>query len=313
MSRLDRIMRHRDPIDHFCGSLGAGIRAHIAKTKPDVVHFAGHLPAAAIASEPDAVPFTLAMDVTRVAMERDVPRNVWTRFDLERDASLALAAQHLFPMSTWIADSLSKDCAVPADRVTVMPPSVVVPRALPLRGGGQEKLQIIFIGNDFQRKGGDLLCEWIAGPLAKLAELHVVSADPKAKGDIAGVTFHGRVPNEKLLTEVLPRMDVFCLPTRSDMSPQVLAEAAAAGLPSVSSNIGGIPDLVENGVTGHLVDPKDNDGFVRALSDMSTDRDKTREMGMAAWERARALLNAEINFDILIDRLIVVAQDRKGT
>ena len=47
-------------------------------------------------------------------------------------------------------------------------------------------------------------------------------------------------------------MDLFVLPTTSDMSPFAISEAATAGLPIVSSAIGGIGELVRDGVTGIL-------------------------------------------------------------
>ncbi|MEM8979251.1 MAG: glycosyltransferase family 4 protein [Pseudomonadota bacterium] len=323
MSSADKVYRKRDPIQHYQGALGAEVRARLAKLKPDVVHFAGNLPAAAIAFETDQIPFTVAMDVTRAAIERDLPRGVWSASDLERDAELARKAAHVFPMSTWIALSLIKDYGVDEERVTVMPPSIDVPKSMPQRlnpgpeqTGGKssqnpDQLKIVFIGNDFLRKGGDRLCAWVAGPLAEIAELHVISADPDAKPGAAGpkpnVIFHGRVPNEVLLTEILPSMDVFCLPTRSDMSPQVLAEAAAAGLPSVSSNFAGIPDLVEHNKTGLLADPSDDAAFIANLRRLAQDRAFAQALGRQAYEHALSNLNAQTNFNDLLDRLAALA------
>lgn len=303
MSGLDRFARLRDPINHYHGRLGAGIRSEVLKVRPDVIHFAGHLPAAAISIQADAPLFTAALDVTRAAMERDLPREIWSSKDLQRDAALNCAAAHLFPMSSWTAESLREDCGVACEQITIMPPSVDVPETLPQRLSSSDKLQIIFIGNDFRRKGGDRLCEWVGGPLSGLAELHVISSDSDATGVRPGVNFHGRIPNEKLLSEILPRMDLLCLPTRSDMSPQVLAEAAAAGLPSVSSAIAGVPDLVIDGKTGLLADPSDDASFIRALRCLAENRSLVRSLGVEAHIHARHHLNSSINFNGLIDKL----------
>ena len=307
MSRLDRLLRYRDPISHYHRRLGAGIRTEVAAFRPDVVHFAGHLPAAAISLAANAPPFTVALDVTRAAAERDLPRAVWSREDLRREATLLRAASRLFPMSSWAATSLHEDYDVAAERITIMPPGVDVPETLPRRLPRANKLQIIFIGNDFRRKGGDRLCDWVGDPLAGLAELHVVSSDPDAAGDRPGVTFHGRIPNERLLAEILPGMDVLCLPTRSDMSPQVLAEAAAAGLPAITSAIAGIPDLVVNGKTGLLANPSDDASFINALRRLAEDRSLVQALGTEAHVHANRNLNAHINFNCLIDSLSVLA------
>jgi glycosyltransferase involved in cell wall biosynthesis len=83
------------------------------------------------------------------------------------------------------------------------------------------------------------------------------------------------------------RASVFCLPCRildngdRDGIPNVLLEAMATGLPVVTTNVSGIPELVVDGVTGLLVPPDDPEGTAAALCRLFSDRDLAARLGRA--------------------------------
>ncbi len=68
--------------------------------------------------------------------------------------------------------------------------------------------------------------------------------------------------------------------------PGVLIEAAMSGLPIVTTDVPGARDVVEDGVTGHVVDPDDVDAFVTALQILLDDPVRARSMGAAGRRRA---------------------------
>ena len=76
------------------------------------------------------------------------------------------------------------------------------------------------------------------------------------------VLFAGYQPNPE---RYLAAMDVFVLPSRAEAMPLVIPEAWAAGRPVVASRVGGIPELIEDGKTGLLVEPGDVDGLAARL------------------------------------------------
>ena len=78
------------------------------------------------------------------------------------------------------------------------------------------------------------------------------------------VEFAGEVAHEQV-PEVLARMDVFAMPSTWEGFGVAALEAAAMELPVVASNIHGIPDVVEDGVTGILVPPKDVGALSQAI------------------------------------------------
>lgn len=81
------------------------------------------------------------------------------------------------------------------------------------------------------------------------------------------------------IQEILPILDVFVLPSLNEGMGRVLVEAMAAGRPIVASNVGGIPDLVDQGENGFLVPPADPKALARALGFLILNPDKRREMG----------------------------------
>jgi glycosyltransferase involved in cell wall biosynthesis len=78
---------------------------------------------------------------------------------------------------------------------------------------------------------------------------------------------------------------VFCLPSFAEGLPVVLMEAFATGLPVVASRITGIPELVEDGVSGALVEPGRADLLADALESLCADPALRARMGAAGRER----------------------------
>jgi glycosyltransferase involved in cell wall biosynthesis len=91
---------------------------------------------------------------------------------------------------------------------------------------------------------------------------------------------------------VIHAFDVFALSSISEGLPLVVPEAMAAALPIVSTAVGGIPSVVDDGVTGLLV-PVDEHAFANALGVLANDRPRARAMGAAAREIALARYSAD--------------------
>ena len=80
----------------------------------------------------------------------------------------------------------------------------------------------------------------------------------------------------------------FCVqPSTDEGLPNAVLEAMAAGLPVVSTRVGGIPDLIDDEVTGLLVAPGDPEALAAAVTRLVTDESLRLRLGAAARERAR--------------------------
>lgn len=88
---------------------------------------------------------------------------------------------------------------------------------------------------------------------------------------------------------------VFCLPSWWEAAPLTVMEAAASGLPVVATRVGDVPNMVEDGETGLLVEPHDVDALAAALRKLAESPALCREMGTRARERAEALFSLTTN------------------
>ena len=108
------------------------------------------------------------------------------------------------------------------------------------------------------------------------------------------------------LAAVMSRWSVFALFSSDEGLPVALLEAMAAGLPSVASSVGGVPEVVENGRTGWLVPPEDGNALASRLTELLLDPALRRAMGVAAHARAAEQFSPErmtAKFAALYDEL----------
>jgi glycosyltransferase involved in cell wall biosynthesis len=130
----------------------------------------------------------------------------------------------------------------------------------------EERLELLYIGRLSIEKGIDILLESCAY-LVKLGEefhLRIVGSGPKelAYRNLCHdlnlenkVTFLGTRPRNEL-GSIYRSAHLLCVPSISEPFSIVTIEALVSGVPVIGTNVGGIPFIVEDGVTGLIVEPK---------------------------------------------------------
>ncbi|HEY4025105.1 MAG TPA: glycosyltransferase [Candidatus Dormibacteraeota bacterium] len=263
-----------------------------------------------------AVPTVVSLDATPVNFD-----DVGEAYGHRRGGALAetakaavnrrafLAASALVTWSRLAADSLIADYGVPASRVHVIPPGVDLQRFHP---GSQPRadalVRILFVGGDFARKGGPDL-------LAALQGLHQAELDVVTGSEVgpipAGVRCHvhrGLRPGSPKLLALYRRADVFAVPSRGDCLPQVLAEAAASGLPLVATATGAMGEVVRDGVNGFLVPAGAPADLRLVLRRLIENRELRMAMGAESLELARREHDALANHRRIFELMLEVAQ-----
>ncbi len=187
-----------------------------------------------------------------------------------------------------------------AGRITVIHCGVQ-PDAFPRADVTSDRLRIICIGTLHEVKGQSHLLRACQGLAAASVdwECHLVGDGPD-RGDLVTlarelgisdrVCFHGSRTQEQVRA-LLRTMTTACAPSvptasgRREGIPVALIEAGACGLPLVASRLSGIPELVEDGVTGLLVEPGDNIALTDALRRLAGDRMLRQALGQRARDR----------------------------
>ncbi len=123
------------------------------------------------------------------------------------------------------------------------------------------------------------------GPLREATQRAVISG---GLGD--AFRFTGARPDA---TPLYPAFDVVVLTSKTEGLPNVILEAMAAGRPVVAAAVGGVPEIIEHGVTGRLVSTRNAGDFAREVLDLLEGREDAEHMGRRAAEHARTRFSVE--------------------
>lgn len=136
------------------------------------------------------------------------------------------------------------------------------------------------------RKFPDTVC-LIAGRGELLSVLQHEAAALDLEHRVKFLGFRSDIP------EVLSAMDIFILPSLSEGLPLALLEAQAAGKPGVATDVGGNPEVIEEGKTGYLVPPARPDLLAERIALLLHDPGRARAMGENARSRVRQVFGLE--------------------
>lgn len=284
---------------------------HMRRRPCDVLHFHTQVSAYCSLDLMRRIPTVLSGDMTSalVAREAQGAAPAWTytpNIALER--TLYRAAAHIVLWSEWAARSVVDDYGIDPRKVSVINPSVDMAAFPPRRPHApEERVKILFVGNDFARKGGPDLLDVFTHGFADRAELHLVT---NAAVDCALPHVHVHPSVAAYSPEWLAlyqSADIFALPTRGEAFGLVFMEAMAAGLPVVGTRINAIPEMVMDGETGLLAPPGDRPALARHLQALVDSAALRRQMGALGRARAARAFDAQTNFARLQDVFIRAA------
>lgn len=211
--------------------------------------------------------------------------------------------------SEWAARSFEGDYGVARERIEIIPPGVDVAMWAPATATRQsvQPVQLLFVGGDFTRKGGDLLLDVWRRHFMNRCELHLVT-----RGEVPAETgvhvYRDLEPNDPKLRHLYHTCDALVLPTLGDCFSLASIEAMAAGMPVVTTRVGGIPEIVEDGVTGLLVRPNDGADLHAAIDRLVDDSALRERMGSAGRATAIDRFDVQRNALRLLNLLREVAR-----
>ena len=225
--------------------------------------------------------------------------------------------------SHWAADSAIHDFKAPANKVAVVPFGAnfpVVPtraEALhhPLQPG---KCRLLFVGVEWARKGGAIAVATLVTlrALGVEAELTVCGCVPPAgveHPDLTVIPFLDKNNPEQLsqLVALYRAADFFLLPTRAECAAIAFCEASSFGLPSFTTDTGGIADFVEDGINGYRLSlAAGGEEFAAAITKVLADPVRYQELRRTS----RNLYEEKLNWDawgVAVGKLLQAIFDRQ--
>lgn len=238
---------------------------------------------------------------------------VWRRPVIRMEREVFAASSLVSCWSQWAADSVIDDYGVPAGRVMVARPApIIAPDATRAPHARAPLTRIGFIGNAWERKGGDRLLRWHQARWKDRAELHIFGDLPDLPPGARNVVRYGPVPHAELMDLHIPQLDMVVIPTVQDTLLLAGIEAASRGVPVITSRLGGVAETVQHGATGFLCPPSDENAFCQAVETLMGDPARRAEMGRAAIEFVREQWNADTWHRMYIDTLVEVARRHRA-
>ncbi len=207
--------------------------------------------------------------------------------------------------SSWAAESARKDYHADPAKVHVVPFGANLDEVPPVEQALNKPLsgicKLLFVGTHWIRKGGDIALETLAElrGLGVPAQLTIVGCSPPRKSRHPSVrVFPSLDKNDLVQRRQLEALyldsDLFLLPTRADCSPIVLCETNAYALPSISTDTGGVSEIIRDGENGVLL-PLSARGreYAHVIADLWADKGKLQRMQRSS----RQCYDTRLNWD----------------
>ncbi|HEY9852746.1 MAG TPA: glycosyltransferase family 4 protein [Leptolyngbyaceae cyanobacterium] len=251
------------------------------------------------------LPTVISIDFTAVqaSQEKTDPNFRWTFAPncwLEKKVYDAAAGIVTFSDAT--RKSVVEDFQIDEEKVKVVYPGIPIQK-IPAQDWSkkdrEKPFQILFIGGDFERKGGQDLLEVFLEHFGEQAELHLVTQAP-VKCNHPRVHIHDDVKayTPKWLA-LYHQADMFVMPTYAEPFGWVFIEAMAAGLPVIATRVNAIPEIVSHQETGFLVNPGDRAELACRISQLIDNPNLAREMGEKGRKVVEQKFNAQKHFQTL--------------
>ena len=178
------------------------------------------------------------------------------------EADFMRRAASVWCSSQWVADRIAKEYRIPSERVRFVGtgPSDVPTPIEPIR---YENF-LVMVAADFERKQGRVAVKAVAAARNQGAEIGIKFIGAKPPPDIMEQPFVEwcgwldltKGPDRTRFAEIMSRACAHILPSKSDLTPLAILEAATYAKATIAKAVGGIPEMIRNGETGLLFAPE---------------------------------------------------------
>jgi len=181
-------------------------------------------------------------------------------------------------------------------------------------GFREEDFLILYVGRLYSRKGLPTLIEAIPPVVAKFKNIKFLISGKGLKDEEERLrryakqlkveeklVYLGYYPDEKL-PNLYGAADIFVFPSIYENMPFAMLEALASGLPVITTTVGGIPEVIQNGKNGFLVKPYDSKGLAEKILYLTENPNVASEIGIAG----RKTIEVKFNWDNIVKQVLQV-------
>lgn len=245
-----------------------------------------------------------------------------TRFAEEAEArALARATLAVYP-SQWAASAAIRHYGIAADRVAVIPfganfggDNREADVAQWIEQRDTRKLRLLFVGREWERKGGDLVAE---------AARQLVASGLDVQLDIVGIEVPARWRRHEFirghgllsysnpvglarLRKLFSEATLLFVPSRAEAYGMVYCEANAFGLPAIATATGGITEIIRDGVNGYgLPMEAGAEDYARVIISAVENEDRYRALALSSYREFKQRLN----WDVYSERYLSVLREK---
>jgi glycogen synthase len=259
------------------------------------------------------IPYGMYLDYTMALADQNW--RPWAPFKTVEDCSAWLAcervayeqATHLFTMSRLVQASLIHDYGIAPEKISVV--GSFASRHSVYEGDKQfGSQQILFNGSEFTRKGGELVLEAFKLVKQALPESKLVVIGKKLSTPMAGVENPGPIGSLEEMRQLLLGTDLVVAPGRCDPFPSFVIEAMNYGVPCLVSGQDGMPEIVDHGINGLVVDPLTPERIAETIIHLLKD-----QPALAALSRqARQKVKTELNYRCVAAKILDIMATLPG-
>ena len=218
----------------------------------------------------------------------------------------------IFTFSEWLRQSFINDYNIDPDKIIVVGAGANIPVHVDCDKKEFDGKTILFIGIDFDRKGGQVLLEAfqlvkkeipdarlkIVGP----STLHAVPDGVQNLGFISKMTPEGI----DRLRQAYLEASLFVMPSLYEPYGVVFLEAMAHGLPCIGTDNCAMPEIIDHGKTGFLVPPGDAETLAERMAELLQDKELAETMG----KQGREIFLNSLTWDHVAERVVKCLHDR---
>lgn len=167
--------------------------------------------------------------------------------------------------SDWAANSAIDFYKIEKNKVCVIPFGAnldIIPPKENLKKVIKKPLELLFMGKEWERKGGDIVVEtfYLLNNIGIETNLTIVGLNPPLSVPDTRIKIYPFINKSKekdrnLMSSILFNTDIFFMPSRAECYGIVFCESNAYGIPCIAADTGGISTIIKNGTNGYLLNP----------------------------------------------------------